>query len=189
MPRLFTGLELPSRIVDRLALLRGKIAGARWIDPENYHITLRFAGDIDTVQANAFAAALEDVSFDSFDICIDGLGSFGGNKPRALFASVRLSPALERLQKAHERAARLAGLPPEPRNFTPHVTLARLKDSKPAAVAEYLSYFGGVLSEPFRVSRFVLFSSRANQGGGPYVIEECYPFRGARGREAGATLV
>jgi 2'-5' RNA ligase len=66
------------------------------------------------------------------------------------------------------------------------VTLARLKDTRPAAVAEYLSYFGGFVSEPFRVSRFVLFSSRANQGGGPYLIEECYPFRGARGREAGA---
>jgi 2'-5' RNA ligase len=188
MPRLFTGLELPSRTVDRLALLRGKLAGARWIDPENYHITLRFAGDIDTVQANAFASALDDIQFDSFDICIDGLGSFGGNKPRALFASVKLNAPLERLQKAHERAARLAGLPPEPRNFTPHITLARLRDTRPAAVAEYLSYFGGFLSEPFQVNRFVLFSSRASKGGGPYLIEECYPFRGARGREAGAML-
>ena len=188
MPRLFTGLELPSRTVDRLALLRGKLVGARWIDPENYHITLRFVGDIDGVQANAFAAALDDIAFDSFEICLDGLGSFGGNKPRSLFASVKLTPPLERLQKAHERAARIAGLPPEPRNFTPHVTLARLKDSRPTAVAEYLSYFGGFLSEPFRVSRFVLFSSRANQGGGPYLIEECYPFRGAKGREAGAIL-
>jgi len=188
MPRLFTGLELPSRIVDRLALQRGKLVGARWIDPENYHITLRFAGDIDAVAANAFTDALDDIEFDSFEISIDGLGSFGGNKPRSLFASVKLNAALERLQKAHERAARIAGLPPEPRNFTPHVTLARLKDSRPAAVAEYLSYFGGFMSEPFRVSRFVLFSSRANQGGGPYLIEECYPFRGAKGREAGAML-
>jgi RNA 2',3'-cyclic 3'-phosphodiesterase len=188
MPRLFTGLELPSRIVDRLALLRGKIAGARWIDPENYHITLRFIGDVDGVQADAFASELEDIAFDSFDIGIDGLGSFGGNKPRALFAAIKLTPALERLQKTHERAARLAGLPPEPRNFTPHVTLARLKDTKPKAVAEYLSYYGGFISEPFRISRFVLFSARANQGGGPYLIEECYPFSGAKGREAGVML-
>jgi len=168
-------------------MLRGKLIGARWIDPENYHITLRFAGDIDPLQARAFASALEGIAFDSFEISLDGLGSFGGNKPRALWAAVKLSEPLLRLQKAHERAARLTGLPPETRNFSPHVTLARLKDARPAAVAEYLSYFGGFVGEPFRVSRSVLFSSRANQGGGPYLIEADYPFRGARGREAGAT--
>lgn len=188
MPRLFTGLELPPHIVSRLAMQRGKLAGARWIDPENYHITLRFAGDVDLPQARAFASALENVAFDSFELAIEGLGSFGGNKPRALWAGVRMTEPLERLQRAHERAARLAGLPPETRNFTPHVTLARLKDTRPAAVAEYLSYFGGFFAEPFRVSRFVLFSSRSNLGGGPYVVEADYPFRGASGREAGATL-
>lgn len=188
MPRLFTGLEIPTRMMTRLSMMRGKLAGARWIDPENFHITLRFAGDIDDLQAHAFASELEDIEFEPFDVSIEGLGSFGGNKPRALFAGVRMTEPLERLQKAHERAARRVGLPPEPRNFTPHITLARLKDTKPAAVAEYLSYFGAVFAEPFRVSEFVLFSSRANQGGGPYVIEECYPSRGARGREAGAML-
>jgi RNA 2',3'-cyclic 3'-phosphodiesterase len=188
MPRLFTGLEIPSLTVNRLAMLRGKLAGARWIDPENYHLTLRFAGDIDAVEANAFASALSSVEFDSFELQINGLGSFGGNKPRALWAGVKLTEPLERLQKAHERAARIAGLPPEPRNFSPHITLARLRDTRPAAVAEYLSYFGGFIAEPFRVSRFVLFSSRTGQGGGPYLIEECYPFRGARGREAGVAL-
>lgn len=188
MPRLFTGLEIPSRTVNRLAMLRGKVAGARWIDPENYHLTLRFAGDIDSAQANAFASALDDVEFDSFELRIDGLGSFGGNKPRALWAGVKMTEPLERLQKAHERAARIAGLPPDPRNFTPHITLARLRDTRPAAVAEYLSYFGGFIAEPFRVDRFVLFSSRANHGGGPYVIEECYPFSGANGREAGVAV-
>ncbi len=186
MPRLFTGIEIPPRIVSRLSMLRGKLAGARWIDPENFHLTLRFAGDIDDLQAHAFASALEEIDFDSFDISIEGLGSFGGNKPRALFAGIRPSDPLERLQKAHERAARRIGLPPEARNFTPHITLARLRDTRPAAVADYLSYYGGFFAEPFRVSRFVLFSSRANQGGGPYLIEASYPFRGAKGREAGA---
>ena len=188
MPRLFTGLEIPARIVNRLSMMRGKLAGARWIDPENFHITLRFVGDIDDLQARAFATELEEIEFESFEVTIEGLGSFGGNKPRALFAGVRLTEPMARLQKAHERAARRAGLPPEPRNFTPHITLARLKDTKPAAVAEYLSYYGGLFAEPFRISEFVLFSSRANQGGGPYLIEECYPSRGARGREAGAML-
>jgi 2'-5' RNA ligase len=188
MPRLFTGLELPPRIVDRLALLQGKLPGARWVDPENYHITLRFAGDVDELQARTFALTLQEIAFDSFELRIEGLGSFGGNKPRALWAGVKLTEPLERLHKAHERAARRAGLAPETRNFTPHVTLARLKDSRASAVAEYLSYFGGFTAEPFQVRRFVLFSSRANQGGGPYLIEADYPFSDTAGWEAGAMI-
>ena len=51
MPRLFTGLEIPSEIAAELASLRGGLSGARWIDVENYHMTLRFIGDIDSATA------------------------------------------------------------------------------------------------------------------------------------------
>ena len=185
MPRLFTGLELPKPLIDRLSLLRGKLSGARWIDPERYHVTLRFVGDIDDATAHHFATALSEIEFGSFELQLTGLGSFGGNKPRALWAGIRPSEALQRLQRAHERAARIAGLPPETRNFMPHITLARLKDTRPQALAEYLSYFGGFMAEPFTVDHFVLLSSRANQGGGHYLVEASYPFSGASGLEAG----
>jgi 2'-5' RNA ligase len=175
MPRLFTGIELPDDVVRRLSILRAGLNGASWIDPENYHITMRFAGDITDSEADQFADALAGIHFDSFDIELSGLGSFGGNKPRSLWAAVKPSPQLDVLQKAHERAARLAGLPPETRNFVPHVTLARLRNVSPYAAAEYLARHGGFFVAPFTVSRFVLFSSRPNQGGGPYLVEEDYP--------------
>ncbi len=175
MPRLFTGIELPEDVVWRLSMLRAGLSGAHWIDPDNYHITMRFAGDISDAAANDFAAALADVRFDSFDIELCGLGSFGGNKPRAIWAAVKPSAALTLLQKAHERAARIAGLPPEARNFVPHVTLGRLRNVSPYALAEYLARFGGFFTQPFEVRQFVLFSSRPNQGGGPYLVEEGYP--------------
>ncbi len=174
MPRLFTGIELPEAIVQQLSMLRAGLHGASWIDPENYHITMRFAGDITDTEANHFAEALADIRFDSFDVEISGLGSFGGNKPRSLWAAVKPTPALLLLQKAHERAARLAGLPPETRNFVPHVTLARLRNVSPYAAAEYLARHGGFFGVPFTASRFVLFSSRPNHGGGPYLVEEGY---------------
>ncbi len=186
MPRLFTALEIPPEMVARLSMLRGKLAGARWVDPENYHITLRFAGDIDDEAARGFVAALSEIRFDAFELSFSGLGSFGGNRPREVWAALSLSEALLRLQKANERAARLAGLPPETRNYTPHMTLARLRDARPKAVAEYLSYYGGFATEPWLVGRFVLLSSRANHGGGPYVVEAAYPLSGASGRAAGA---
>jgi 2'-5' RNA ligase len=171
---LFTGIELPESISWRLSLLRSGLSGAQWIDPENYHITLRFAGDISDAAADNFVHALRGIAFDSFEIEVSGLGSFGGNKPRAIWAGLKPSAALSQLQKAHERAARLAGLAPESRNFTPHITLARLRYTKPQTVAEFLARSGGFFSSPFTVGRFVLFSSRPNQGGGPYLIEESF---------------
>ena len=52
MPRLFTGVEIPSDVGQALATLRGGLPGARWIDPENYHLTLRFIGDVDNRTAD-----------------------------------------------------------------------------------------------------------------------------------------
>ncbi|MEZ5873869.1 MAG: RNA 2',3'-cyclic phosphodiesterase [Hyphomicrobiales bacterium] len=95
-------------------------------------------------------------------------------KPRAIFAALAPSEELEALHRANERAARAAGLPPEGRNFKPHVTLARLRGARPDAVAAYLERQGAMMAEPFTVSRFVLYSSRNSVGGGPYVVEAAY---------------
>ena len=67
------------------------------------------------------------------------------------------------------------GLVPEGRKYIPHVTLARLRATSSRDVAEYLSARGHFRSQPFPVSRFVLYSSRALVGGGPYVVEASYP--------------
>jgi 2'-5' RNA ligase len=178
MPRLFSGIEIPPSIAQRLTLVRAGLSGARWIDPENYHLTLRFLGDVDGVVARDFAHSLGGITALPFELRLGTLSSFGGRKPRAVFASVSPSDALQSLQRAHERAARAAGLPPEPRNFTPHVTVARLRGTRPEEVAAYLERHGGFLNLPFEVSRFVLFSSRNSIGGGPYVVEAEYPLDG-----------
>jgi len=174
MPRLFSAIEIPRSIAERLTTLRSGLSGARWIDPENYHLTLRFIGDVNGATARDFTNALGEIDVPPFDLKLRGLGSFGGNKPRAIFADLAPSEALDTLRRAHERAARDAGLPPEGRNFKPHVTLARLRGARADAVAAYLERQGGVEAEPFTVNRFVLFSSRNSVGGGPYVIEAAY---------------
>src|SRR5205085_1902113 len=84
MPRLFTGLEIPSEIAQHLASLRGGLPGARWIDPENYHSTLRFIGDVDDVTAHEVASLLGRVHRHRFELRIEDLTSFGGRRPRAL---------------------------------------------------------------------------------------------------------
>ena len=72
MPRLFTALEIPSSIAFQLSLLRGGLPGARWIDPENYHITLRFIGDIDPRTADEVGRALMRVDLISIPSCLPG---------------------------------------------------------------------------------------------------------------------
>jgi RNA 2',3'-cyclic 3'-phosphodiesterase len=175
MPRLFTGLEIPSTLGQSLSMLRGGIPGARWIDPENYHLTLRYIGDIDDDLAHEVASLLGRVRRSGFELRFDGLSSFGGRKPRAVVATLGPSQAVMELQAEHERLLQRMGLEPEGRKYTPHVTLARLRDSSSREVADYLSARAAFRSPPFPVSRFVLFSSRASIGGGPYVVEAAYP--------------
>ena len=73
MPRLFTGLEIPEDVGHSLSSLRGGLPGARWIDPENYHVTLRFIGDIDGVAANEIASMLPRIKRRPFEVKLQGL--------------------------------------------------------------------------------------------------------------------
>jgi 2'-5' RNA ligase len=175
MPRLFTGIEIPPEIGQALGMLRGGLHGARWIDMENYHLTLRFIGDVDDMTAHEVASALGRVRRAPFSLYFEGLGSFGGRRPRAVVANVAPEPALMEAQAEQERLMQRIGLEPEGRKYTPHVTLARLRESSSREVADYLAARGFFRTAAFPVSRFVLYSSRASMGGGPYVVEASYP--------------
>ncbi len=185
MPRLFTALEVPADVAAMLSSLSGGLDGARWIEPEDYHITLRFIGDVDDRTAHELADALADIERPGFTLRVDRLDAFGGRKPRAIFAAIAPNAGLSQLQREHERIARRAGLPPETRKFTPHITLARLKGVKPERVAHYLSRTGGLAPRMFDVDRFALFSSRQSVGGGPYIVEESYRLFAERLSHAG----
>jgi 2'-5' RNA ligase len=179
MPRLFTGIEIPEEQREELTRLRLPLPGnSRWIETENLHLTLRFAGDIDNAQAREFADRLAGIMVDAFEMRLSGLGAFGGNEPRSIWAGIDAGPELETLARACERAAREAGLAPETRTFKPHVTVARLKHASARDIARVLGRIGAFRGRPFPVSRFVLFSSRPKLGGGPYVVEEAFPLRG-----------
>ena len=138
-------------------------------------MTLRFIGDVDDEIAHEIAWLLGKVRRNDFELRLDGLSAFGGRKPRAIVAAVAPSQSVMELQAEHERLMQRVGLDPEGRKYTPHVTLARLRDLSSFEVAEYLSARGVFRAPPFKVSRFVLFSSRASVGGGPYVVEAAYP--------------
>ena len=175
MPRLFTGLELPDGVVGQLALMRGGVVGARWLEPDDYHITLRFIGDVDGGVPRDIAETLSDIRRPKALVRFEGLSWFGGAKPRAIVAKVKADPALVDLQAEQERRLRRIGIEPETRKYTPHVTLARLRGGGQAAVANYLAERGALIAESFTAQRFVLYSAREGSGGGRYVVEAAYP--------------
>ncbi|QFY61656.1 RNA 2',3'-cyclic phosphodiesterase [Rhizobium grahamii] len=179
MPRLFTALEIPRNAAMSLSLLRGGLPGARWIDVENYHITLRFIGDVDGRTADEVVDRLDRIDRPEFQIRLDGIGSFGSKKPHSVWAGVSPSPEMYALQAEIERICQRIGLPPDPRKFMPHVTLARMKNARVDDVVHYLAGRGNFQTTQFTVPRFVLLSSRDSVGGGPYLTEEIFPLHEA----------
>src|SRR5690554_634947 len=156
MPRLFTGLQLPEETSFVLSLKRGGLNGARWIDPENYHITLRYMGDIDGRTAAEVGEALDFVTgIEPFTLTLSHLGVFGGNKPRALYAGTDPSESLTRLQVSQERLLQRLGLEPDGRKFVPHVTLARMREATAADLARHIAHAGQFMPLSFTVDHFV----------------------------------
>ncbi|MCF3640047.1 RNA 2',3'-cyclic phosphodiesterase [Rhizobium sp. TRM95111] len=175
MPRLFIALEVPRNAAMSLSLLRGGLPGARWIDVENFHITLRFIGDVDGRTADEVVDRIDRIDRPEFQISLNGIGSFGSKKPHSVYAGVSPAPEMYALQAEIERICQRIGLPADQRKFMPHVTLARLRNARLEDVVQYLSGRGNFQTTDFTVNRFVLMSSRESVGGGPYITEEVFP--------------
>lgn len=179
MPRLFTGLEIPPLQSAALQLIQGGVPGMRWIEPSDFHITLRFIGDVSPGMASdiveAFHRKTEQKPWQAPTIRFTNLSVFGSKKPRSVFAGVEPCTRLTALQAAQERLMQRLGLEPEGRRFTPHVTIGRCSAVKPDVIAHYLGQSGPLLASPFVPSRFVLYSARESTGGGPYHAEAWWP--------------
>jgi len=176
MIRLFAAIALPEDIREQLSLLCSGLPGARWSPAENFHVTLRFAGDIDETQGEEFHHCLTHVEAEPFDLRIRGCGTFGtSRRAHTLWAGVELSEPLIRLQTRVEAAALKAGLPPDPRNYSPHVTLARL--SRETSVGRLADLIAGnnLLDLRFAVSSFCLFASHLGSGEPIYEALAEYP--------------
>lgn len=177
MPRLFTGLEIPPQMRTRLSFLQTGMENVRWIDPGDFHITLRFIGDVGRRDAHMIVDALSSRSWPAPTVQLGELKAFGNSRPSSIYASVRENEPLIRLAAAQDRLMQRLGLPPDRRRFTPHVTIARLRGgTKPETVARYLAANGGFSAPAFEPTRFVLYSARESTGGGPYVVEESWAF-------------
>lgn len=186
MLRLFVALELPQAVRDRLAMLQGGVPAARWVRPDNLHLTLRFIGEVDSGVAQDIDTALGRVHAPAFAIAIDGVGSFGTPKrPRALWAGMQPCPPLQFLHDKVDRAVVAAGLAPDDRKFRAHVTLARFKESPGPRLARWLGDNAMLRIGPIAVGHFVLYQSHLAGEGAIYQPLAHYPLRHSLATEAG----
>ena len=171
MLRLFVGIALPPELKLRLSLLASGVPGARWVDPGNYHLTLRFIGEIDEGTASDVDAALLPIRAKPFTVTLAGVGRFGD---RMLWVGVEKSPPLVHLRDKVESALVRLGLAPETRRYAPHVSLARLRNASEAKLQEYLTEHALFRAEPFPVDKFSLVASYLTKAGSIYEDQADY---------------
>jgi 2'-5' RNA ligase len=178
MLRLFVGIEFPPELKLALSLLCNGLPGARWVDPGNFHLTLRFIGEITEDLAGDIDAALAGLKARRFALQLAGTGVFGGNRPHALWVGVERHPDLVRLRDKIEQALIRTGLAPEQRRFAPHVTLARLRDPPLDQLGQFLAAHGQFRAAPLPVERFSLIASFPTKAGSVYEDQADYPLTG-----------
>jgi len=179
--RLFTGLKIPPQIADQLDILRGGLHGGRWIKREAYHVTLSFIGEVEGKNIDEICQVLANVDGTTFTLQFQGMGCFGASRPRALYAGVNPSDELMALQISQAQAIKNAGIKLEKRKYLPHVTLARFKANSRSDVGKFIKRNNLFRSSVFTITAFVLFSARPSGGGGPYGIEDEFPFKDQAG--------
>ena len=188
--RSFVAIELPTSLKEelesRVTAVRCELPAARWVAAGNYHLTLRFLGEIDDSQAGAVAARLEAVfeHTPSFALQASGGGCFPARRPaRVAWVGFAAASALLRLQTEIEVACdRVVGGEGHGRRYQPHLTLARCRDPwRRSAVERWVEVFDGPIGRAFTVSRGVLMRSRLSPAGARYSPVRVLPLAPAAG--------
>lgn len=174
MVRLFVALALPPPLRHQLASLAAGIPKARWTPEANLHVTLRFIGGVDEVEAAAIDQALAQLQAPAFELVVKGCGTYeAGRRGFTLWVGIERAPLLVHLRDKIESALVRTGLEPEGRRFQPHVTLARLKDPPLPKLQEWVAGHN-LFRATVAVDHFVLFSSHLGHGEPIYTAEREY---------------
>jgi RNA 2',3'-cyclic 3'-phosphodiesterase len=172
--RLFVGIGFPPALKLQLSLLRSGVPGAKWVDPGNLHLTLRFIGETDETVAADIDDALARLRARRFTLQLAGTGVFG-DRPRSLWVGVERNLELVALRDKIEQALIRTGLAPEPRKFAPHVTLARLHNPALDKLSEFLAANARFRADPLPVEGFSLIASFQTKAGSVYEDQAEYP--------------
>lgn len=187
MPRLFIALGFPDSVREKLSEISMGLPGADWVEPRQYHLTLRFLGDVDGPAFLDLREGLASLSARSFYLSLRGLGVFPPRgAPETLWAGVDRNEELKSLRNKIESLVVRRGQTPESRKFHPHVSLARVRASRPEWVGAFVAGHSLFSIPDIAMQSFALFSSKLTPEGAVHTLEREYPLEGildAEGRE------
>ncbi len=162
--RLFTGIALPPRVSDNLARVLKELrplAPLNWSPVENLHITGKFIGEWPEDRLKELQTALENLNPPTgFEIAVARFGYFPNpHNPRTLFAGVQAGPELADLASKIAETLRPLGVARETRPYSPHVTLARIKNENIRGLRQHIANMTNFDFGIFQVSQFHLYLS------------------------------
>lgn len=177
MSRLFAALDLPEPVKDALGDLQVGLPEARWHDIDDFHLTLRFIGEVDPAIENEVVDALDLLDDRAVTVIPRGYGHFERKgKPAVLYVAAEPTPELAALQRRVESLVRGCGVAADPRRFTPHITLARFPRSIEAErVGHWLETAPAPQIAPFTADAVTLYRSRRQPDGPRYEPQHRFP--------------
>jgi len=173
--RLFVAIDLPAAVKTPLARLRINLDGVRPVPAEQLHLTLRFIGDVDTPTLELVKSSLAEIHAEPFSLAVSGLGHFPPSRfPRVLWVGVEPVPLLLQLQHKVELAVRSAGIAVEERPFSPHITIARLKEVHLEQVRRFELQHQDFIAGTLMAENFHLYASRLSPAGATHTRLQSY---------------
>ena len=174
--RLFTAIDLPEEAKRSVSRLCRGVPGVRWVNPDQLHLTLRFIGEVDRRLFERIKVNLADIVSPPVTLTLQSVGSFPvSGPPRVLWVGIERTEALVSLHTQVEQVMVASGCDAETRRFSPHITLARLKDIPRSLVVPYLAEHASFIEGPVEVREFLLYSSLLSRQGSRHTVEASYP--------------
>lgn len=177
--RLFIAIDPPPDIREQLAGLCCGLPDARWVAPEQLHLTLCFIGEVSGAVFLDIREALDEIRAEPFTLRLKGLGFFPPRgQPRVVWAGVEKNEALLALHRKIITRLTQLNVTLENRKFSPHLTLARLNQTPPSRVGRYLQEHGLFAAPQFTVEEFILYSSVLGRKGASHTVEQAFMLTG-----------
>jgi 2'-5' RNA ligase len=189
--RLFVGLPIPNEIRHRIGeyidLQRHYAPRARWVSQESLHVTLKFIGQFPEQRLEQLKQALSSLSGQAFEVTFEDVGFFTPRSPRVFWIGVHGGHELAALAKAVDEETTALGVAREERNYSPHLTLARVGSGRPAGsradrnkptMHELKAQVEGRRAPVFgtmRATEFILYQSKTLPQGAQYTKLAYFP--------------
>lgn len=175
MIRLFIAINIPELIKLQIQGMGRSIRNGRPVPADQLHLTLKFIGEVESSMLLDIHEKLEEITFDKFSTKVKGIGIFPlRGAPRVLWAGISPTEMTIRLRNTIENELASINIPKEKQKYSPHITLARLKNSPTQHVHNFLAGNAFLETEEFMVDGFNLYSSQLTKNGAIHTIESTY---------------